>query len=99
VAQRKPRKSSTPVVYDFAVAEELDLHGMAVDEAMVAAEQLFKRHKPGAIVRLVHGHSNAAPDSIRKSLHRMLATAWKRKVKRYRLDFQNPGATLVELSG
>ena len=95
------RKPSVPVLYDFVVEEEFDLHGMAVDEAMAAAEQLLERHrgKPGTIVRLVHGHSNSSPDSIRKSLHRNLATVWKRRVKRYRLDFHNPGATLVEIGG
>ena len=97
------RKASKPVphsvLYDFAVEEELDLHGMAVDEALAAAEQLLERHrrKPGTIVRIVHGHSNPAPDSIRKSLHRGLATRWKGWVKRYRLDFNNPGSTLVEI--
>ena len=89
-----------PVIYDFTVEEELDLHGMAVDEALVAAGLLLDRHrgKPGRIVRIVHGHSNSAPDSIRKSLHRNLNTVWKRHVKRYRLDFMNPGATLVEIA-
>ncbi len=98
----KTAKPSTPppVLYDFVVEEELDLHGMAVDEALVAAGLLLERHrgKSGRILRIVHGHSNSAPVSIRKSLHRNLNTVWKRQVKRYRLDFHNPGATLVEIA-
>jgi DNA-nicking Smr family endonuclease len=99
------RKTSVPtpalVLYDFKVEEELDLHGMALDEALAMAEQLLERYrrKSGSILRIVHGHSNSAPDSIRKSLHRNFATVWKRHVKRYRLDFNNPGATLLEISG
>ena len=90
-----------PVIYDFVVEEELDLHGMAVDEALVAVGQLLERHrgKPGLILRVVHGHSNSAPDSIRKSLQRNLTTVWKNRVKKSRLDFLNPGATLIEITG
>ena len=101
-AKGKASKPSNPppVLYDFAIEEELDLHGMAVDEAIVAAGLLLERHrgKSGRILRIVHGHSNSAPDSIRKSLHRNLNTVWKRQVKRYRLDFHNPGATLLEMA-
>ena len=81
--------------------EELDLHGMAVDEALAAVDQLLLRHKgrSGVILRLIHGHSNRGLDSIRTRLHQALGTVWKRKVARYRLDFHNHGATLVETSG
>ena len=101
-AKRKPSKPTPiPLIYDFTIEEELDLHGMAVDEALVAVGQLLERHrsKPGTILRVVHGHSNSAPDSIRKSLHRNLTTVWKQRIKKYRLDFHNPGATLMEISG
>jgi len=92
---------SVPVLYDFPIEEDLDLHGMAVDEALAAAAHLLDRYKgrPGAIVRIIHGHSNSAPDSIRKSLYRNFKTVWKHRVTRYRMDIHNPGATLVELVG
>jgi hypothetical protein len=51
------------------------------------------------MVRLIHGHSNAGPDSIRKRVRLALDTVWSRRVRRYRTDFHNPGATLVELTG
>ena len=81
--------------------EELDMHGMAVDEALAAADALLSRYRgrPGAVLRLIHGHSNRGPDSIRTRLHHALATVWKRRVLRFRLDFHNHGATLVETSG
>jgi len=101
--KRKPAAAPTHpfVLYDFKIDEELDLHGMAVDEAMAAADQLLERYhkRPGAILRVVHGSSNSAPNSIRKSLHRNFETVWKRRVNRYRLDILNPGATILEVSG
>ncbi len=103
MALKKKSKSPTPapVLYPFTIEEELDLHGMAVDEAMAAAEQFLERYenKPGTILRIIHGHSNIAPDSIRKSLQRNFATVWKHRIKRHRLDVHNPGATLLEIAG
>jgi len=97
----KPSAAPALVLYDFKVEEELDLHSMAVDEALAAVDELLERHRrsPGSVLRIVHGHSNSSPDSIRKSLYRNLTTVWKRRVKRYRLDINNPGATLVKVSG
>jgi DNA-nicking Smr family endonuclease len=97
---RKPRGLAlTPAKSpEFPVDEEIDLHGMAVDEALTAAEALLKRHRGGAVVRLVHGHSNRSHDSIRSQLHRALSSVWKIRVRRFRVDFQNPGATLVEIA-
>ena len=97
---RKPRGLGLPPARpaDFPVDEEIDLHGMAVDEALVAAEALLRRHRSGATVRLIHGHSNRGPESIRTGLHRALVSVWKHRVKRHRTDFHNPGATLVEIA-
>ena len=99
--KKSPPPVHAPVLYPFVIEEDLDLHGMAVDEAMAAAEHLLERYKarPGAILRIIHGHSNIAPDSIRKSLYRNLGTIWKQRIKRYRLDVHNPGATLLEIAG
>lgn len=97
---RKPRGLGlTPAKSpEYPVDEELDLHGMAVDEALTAAEALLKRHRGGSTVRLVHGHSNRSHESIRSQLHRALTSVWKIRVKRFRTDFHNPGATLVEIA-
>ena len=97
---REP-KPEKPARREFPVDEELDLHGMAVDEALVAADQVFIRNrgKAGTYLRFIHGHSNPGPDSIKTRLHLALRTAWKRRVKRFRMDFFNTGATLVETTG
>jgi DNA-nicking Smr family endonuclease len=102
--KRKAKPASGPRVRRFLgpePEEELDLHGMAVDEALAAVDVLLTayRGKAGILLRLIHGHSNRGPDSIRVRLHQNLATVWKRRVARYRLDFHNHGATLIETSG
>lgn len=97
---RKPRGLGlTPArPQEFPVDEEIDLHGMAVDEALAAAESMLKRHRSGAMLRMIHGHSNRGNDSIRTNLHRALSSVWKIRVKRFRTDFHNPGATLIEIA-
>lgn len=83
---------------ELPVDEEIDLHGMAVDEALAAAEAALLRHGPGSVVRLVHGHSNRNHDSIRSRIRFALNGVWRKRVARFRTDFHNPGATLVEIS-
>jgi hypothetical protein len=97
---RKPRGTGHPPAPrpEYPVDEEVDLHGMAVDEALVAAEAALSRHRRGAVVRLVHGHSNRGHDSIRTRLRLALDSVWSARVARYRTDFYNPGATLVEIA-
>jgi len=102
--KKKKAKDTKPVKTmrrEFPVDDELDMHGMAVDEALAAADQIFNRYKgkPGILLRFIHGHSNKGPDSIRTRLRLALDTEWKRRVKRIRMDFFNSGATLVETTG
>jgi DNA-nicking Smr family endonuclease len=96
---RKPRGLGLPPQPrpEYPVDEDLDLHGMAVDEALVAVEALLRRHRAGATVRLIHGHSNRGADSIRTRVRVALESVWRGRVKRFRTDFHNPGATLVEI--
>jgi DNA-nicking Smr family endonuclease len=96
---RKPRGLGLPPPPspEFPADEDLDVHGMAVDEALAAAEALLSRHRAGAVVRVIHGHSNRGPDSIRTRLRFALESVWKNRVRRFRPDFHNPGATLIEI--
>ncbi len=81
------------------VEEEVDLHGLAVDEALVQAELALERHRgrAGAVVRLIHGHSSGTAGSIKGALLRQLAGPWKGRVESFRPEPGNPGATLVRL--
>lgn len=83
----------------FPVEEEVDLHGMAVDEAMVQAELALKRWqgRSGAVLRFIHGHSSGNAGSIKGALKRSLETLWKNRVRSVKPEPGNPGATLVKL--
>lgn len=95
-AAHPPRRPMLP----FEIEEEVDLHGLAVDEAMVAAEQALKRHaaRRGAVLRFVHGHSSGASGSIKGELKRRLETVWRNRIQAFRPEPGNPGATLVKLA-
>lgn len=79
------------------VEEELDLHGMAIDEAMAQVELALARWRirPGACIRIIHGKSSGSRDSIKGMLRHNLETRWKGKVATFRQEPANPGATLV----
>jgi DNA-nicking Smr family endonuclease len=93
--QEKP----APVRLPFPVEEEVDLHGLAVDEAMVQAELALGRWRgrPGAVLRFIHGHSSGNTGSIKGALKRSLETLWKSRVRSVKPEPGNPGATLVKL--
>ena len=80
-----------------AVEEELDLHGLAIDEAMAQVEMALARwrNRPGACIRVIHGKSSGTRDSIKGMLRLNLETRWKGKVATFRQEPANPGATLI----
>jgi len=96
-AKRKPKGTGIPASSRLLinVDEELDLHGMAVDEALAQAELALARHRAGATLRFIHGHSSGDLGSIRGALRRNLETVWRKRVRSFRLEPGNPGATLV----
>lgn len=77
--------------------EEIDLHGLAVDEAMVQVELAIGRHRyrPGACLRIIHGHSSGNQNSIKGALRRNLETKWRSRIRSFRPEPANPGATLI----
>jgi DNA-nicking Smr family endonuclease len=89
--------ASRPVRIAAAVEEELDLHGLAIDEAMAQVEMALARwrNRPGACIRVIHGKSSGTRDSIKGMFRHNLETRWKGKVAAYRQEPANPGATLV----
>src|SRR5262245_20340159 len=89
-----PRIASRP---ETTVEEEIDLHGLAIDEAMVQVELALARwrNRPGSCIRIVHGQSSGSKDSIKGMLRWNLETRWKNRVRTFRQEPGNPGATLV----
>lgn len=100
-----PSGSSPASRPETPVEEEIDLHGMAIDEAIALVEMALGRYRsrPGTCLRIIHGHSSGRPDpttgvradSIKGTLHRNLASVWKRRVRAFRQEPGNPGATLI----
>lgn len=84
---------------ELPVDEEVDLHGLAVDEALAAAGLALERHrgKKGIVIRFIHGHSSGMSGSIKGALKRNLETVWKGWIQAARPEPGNPGSTLVKM--
>ncbi len=85
--------------FDISVDEEIDLHGMSVDEAMAAVELGLERHRSfsGAIIRVIHGQSSDNPGSIKATLRRNLQSQWQRLILGFRPEPGNAGSTLIKV--
>lgn len=90
----------SPFHPEIPVDEEVDLHGLAVDEALAQADLAISRYRgrPGAVLRLIHGHSSGVSGSIKGALRRNLETVWKGRIGGFRPEPGNPGATLVRVA-
>lgn len=82
------------------VDEEIDLHGLAIDEALVQADMALSRYhgRAGAVLRFIHGHSSGLSGSIKGALKRNLETVWKGRIGSFRGEPGNPGCTLVKVA-
>lgn len=85
----------------FEVDEEIDLHGLAIDEALAQVELALARwrNRPGACIRIIHGQSSGNQASIKGAVKRNLETTWKSRIRSSRPEPGNPGATLALLPG
>ncbi len=79
------------------VDEELDLHGLSIAEALAQTEMALARwgRAPDACIRLIHGASSGDRGSIKGALRRQLETTWKGRIRGFKPEPGNPGATLV----
>ena len=95
--KRKDRSGGpAPARIVIAVDEEIDLHGLSIDEAMAQVEMALTRWaRSGGSLRVIHGHSSGASDSIKGALRRNLESVWKGRVAAFRPEPGNPGSTLV----
>lgn len=94
--RKDPLKGLAPARPEPVVDEELDLHGLSILEAMAQVDLAITRWaRSGGSLRVIHGHSSGASDSIKGALRRNLASVWKGRVAAFRPEPGNPGSTLI----
>jgi DNA-nicking Smr family endonuclease len=96
--RKDPARGRTPARILIEVDEEIDLHGLAIDEAMALVDLAIARWAPaGGSLRVIHGHSSGASDSIKGALRRKLESVWKSRIAAVRPEPGNPGSTLIRV--
>ena len=96
--RKDPPGGKGPARMPIEVDEELDLHGLAIDEAMAQVEMAIARWSPaGGSLRVIHGHSSGVSDSIKGALRRKLESVWKSRIAAVRPEPGNPGSTLIRV--
>lgn len=96
--RRAPSAGPAPGRLAISVDEEIDLHGLSIAEALAQVEMALARWtRNGGTLRVIHGHSSGASDSIKGALRRNLESVWKGRIAAYRPEPGNPGATLIRL--
>ena len=97
--KRKARAGGPPPArMGVEVDEELDLHGLSIAEAMALVEMALARWAPsGGSLRVIHGHSSGASDSIKGALRRNLDSVWKSRIAAVRPEPGNAGSTLIRV--
>jgi DNA-nicking Smr family endonuclease len=94
--RKDPLGGRAPVRTGIEVDEELDLHGLSINEAMAQVDLALARWTPsGGSLRVIHGHSSGASDSIKGALRRNLTSVWKSRVAAFRPEPGNPGSSLI----
>ncbi|MBW8890553.1 MAG: Smr/MutS family protein [Fibrobacteres bacterium] len=96
--RKDPLDGKGPARLLIEVDEELDLHGLSIAEAMAQVELALARWTPsGGSLRVIHGHSSGASDSIKGALRRKLESVWKSRIAAVRPEPGNPGSTLIRV--
>ncbi len=99
-SQKKPVfKKRERIFNDSPVDMEIDLHGYAVDEAMVEVECLFQalcksRYKS---LRVIHGLAKQGQATIFSQLSQNIRTIWRNKIENSYQEKHNSGATIIIL--
>jgi DNA-nicking Smr family endonuclease len=93
---KRPLEGAAPARTVIEVEEEIDLHGLSIVEAMAQVDLALARWaRSGGSLRVIHGHSSGASDSIKGALRRNLESVWKSRVAAFRPEPGNPGSTLI----
>ena len=80
---------------------EIDLHGLALEEALCKVEQELKLAKKNKwkCIRIVHGIGEKSGGVIRKVLEQKFRSEWSGFISEYRYERNNRGSSLAILGG
>jgi len=84
-----------------AADSEIDLHGLALEEALCKVElelKLAKKNK-WKCIRIVHGIGEKSGGVIRKVLEQKFRSEWSGFISEYRYERNNRGSSLAILGG
>ena len=78
---------------------ELNLHGYAIDEALLEVEQSMKSLVKARMnrLRVIHGQPKGEKRTIYKEIQRNLNKDWRELVERFYQEPHNSGATILVL--
>ena len=99
-SSKKQSKPSTKPVWfldDEKVDLELDLHGLAIEEAMILVERELELAVKSnyRIIRVIHGSNKQTKDCIYNYFFTNIKGKWNRYINKHRFDNHNRGATLL----
>ena len=93
------KKKSNAAFAEPAADSEIDLHGMALEEALCKVElelELAKKNN-WKCIRIVHGIGEKSGGVIRKVLEKKFRSEWSGFVSEYRHEKSNRGSSLAVL--
>lgn len=98
-ASSKQKKLSSKQKYplDAEVDEELDLHGMTIDQGVAAVDEFLQMAGSFGLhcVRIIHGIGPQKGVSMRNSVRKFLDSKCGKLIESKRIEGHNDGAVLV----
>ncbi|OGJ90278.1 MAG: hypothetical protein A2268_12440 [Candidatus Raymondbacteria bacterium RifOxyA12_full_50_37] len=95
--KKVPKVSPPKKVREISVDEEIDLHGLTIDQGIVELELFLDMAREYKLtsVRVIHGLGPDKGDSLRKEVHRYFKTRGKKKISGFFVEPHNQGAVIV----
>jgi DNA-nicking Smr family endonuclease len=98
---RGPRKHVRRAIVEVPVEQELDLHGLTIDQGLLELENfilLCARFKVKS-VRVIHGIGPEKGPSMRKAVRTFLATRARPWLTGVEAEPHNPGSIIIYVAG
>jgi DNA-nicking Smr family endonuclease len=98
--QKTNRKKSKILSYmDSETDEEIDLHGLSIDQGIAAVEDILQTASDFGLksVRIIHGIGPAGTNSMRTAVRKHLKTKCGKWVESTKIEGHNDGAIIVNI--